>query len=255
MSSVATGHSTLYLDVSLNWQSQAGNYSSLHIRLWSQADGGWSGNSGTPIGSTVTVTGGATGGGSTTFGTTTTVTWIEYDVNVGHDANGYYSGNAHGHLNDTGTSTFGPGADLDQGISLPRIPKVPGPVRNLTRTLTGRSVNITFIAPSDNGGSAISSYTIQYSKNGGGWTGNVSNVSGNYTYTNLPPGSYVFRVYAINGIGSGPATSTTAVLVLSGGKVWDGSAWVDSTPKIWNGMAEVDAILQVWDGDSWAAAL
>jgi titin len=76
------------------------------------------------------------------------------------------------------------------------------------------SVDLTWEVPSDDGGSSITSYSVQYSSdNGSSWS--LSNdpvylfaddvsTTRNGTVTNLSSSnSYVFRVAAVNSVGSG----------------------------------------------------
>jgi hypothetical protein len=186
VASVGTGRSTLYLDISLSGQS--GNSSLLHIRLWSQANSGWSGNSSTPIGSSVSVPGGAGTNGNTTFNGTV-VTWIEYDTWVGHDAAGNYSQYISGHLNATGTSTFGGPADLGQQVTLPRIPKVPD-APTAVRVENIGPTNMTFVfSGNGDGGAGIDQWQIQYATRADFGDGVLQASGGSTPTTGLIPGT------------------------------------------------------------------
>lgn len=247
MATARSGHATYYLDVALVGQNQAGNYSTLNIHIYAIADGGWSGF--------------ASGIGWSSYGNSGAFSFdgssaeiANYNVNVGHDGNGYCNFTIPAHVNDTGTQTFGGPLDWSQSGSLPRIPKVPSAPRNLAVSVKGLSATVTFAGPADNGGSAVSSYTIQYSKDGGGWTGNASNVSGTYTYANLTPGTYTFRVYANNGVGSGPAAQTQPVKVFGGGKVRVGGVWKDGIARVRVGGVWKDGIVRVRVNGVWKDA-
>lgn len=250
MASARSGHATYYLDVSLVSQSQAGNTSVINIHLYAQADSGWSGFA-SGIGWS------ATGNSGTFSFNGSSIDIANYNITVGHDAAGNYSGTITAHTNATGTSTFAGPVDLAQGITLPRIPKVPSAPGIAVTGNSALAVTLNVTSPADNGGSAITSYVTQYSKDGGAWTGTVSGSLGSRTYSNLVPGSYVFRVYAVNGVGNGAVAQTGTVVVLAGGYVWNGTSWVASQGiYVWNGTAWVLCLgVFVWNGASWVAAL
>ena len=94
---------------------------------------------------------------------------------------------------------------------------VPGAARTLTATPTNLSgqVRLTWLAPSSNGGSAVTDYIVQRSPNGTtGWatiTDGVNTTTA-YTATGLVNGTrYYFRVFAHNAVRATarPATSPT----------------------------------------------
>jgi hypothetical protein len=98
---------------------------------------------------------------------------------------------------------------------------------SLTATVTGAQeldVNLSWSAPSSNGGQAVSGYRIQSSTNNSTWTtvsSNTGNTNTFRTITNLIPGvRYYFRVAAINAVAqfagssySGPYSATANVLI------------------------------------------
>ena len=91
---------------------------------------------------------------------------------------------------------------------------VPGAPTSLTATANGTStINLTWDAPADNGGSAITGYRIEVSSDGGtGWTdreANTNSTTTSYSHTGLSPGTtHHYRVSAINANGTGAASST-----------------------------------------------
>lgn len=103
--------------------------------------------------------------------------------------------------------------------------------RDLSVTRSGRDLRVRYIAPSSNGGATVTSYGLQYSTNGGSsWSSAVSDLNGDYTFTNMVPGrSYIIRVYAINAVGAGRAAVSGSVFVPAGGKRHTGSGWVNTT--------------------------
>ncbi|MCY4323427.1 MAG: fibronectin type III domain-containing protein [Gammaproteobacteria bacterium] len=97
---------------------------------------------------------------------------------------------------------------------------VPDAPRTLTATASGREqINLSWSAPSSNGGAAISGYRIEVSLDAGrNWrplVANTSNTRTNYSHRNLAPRSTRhYRVTAINSVGrsavSNTASATTA---------------------------------------------
>jgi len=93
-------------------------------------------------------------------------------------------------------------------------PAVPGAPTGLTATPDGYGygyVTLEWTAPADDGGAAITDYTIQYSSNGGSsWTNYTWGQYGlNENLYGLTVGTeYVFRVAAVNSAGTGPWSAT-----------------------------------------------
>jgi hypothetical protein len=234
MSSARSGHATYYLDVGLVSQNQAGNYSTYNIHIYAIADGGWSGFA--------SGIGWSSYGNSGAFGFDGSSAEIaNYNVNIGHDGNGYLNWGIGAHVDGTGTSTFGGPLDWAQYGSAPRIPKRASAPGSINPVAVGRTVTVNYTGSSDNGGSTITSYTVQYSLNNGAWVGNI-NGSSPAVYTGMAAGSYRFRVAANNGVGQSSFTTSGAVTVVAGGKIatsptaaspmsimrrYTGTAWVD----------------------------
>lgn len=93
----------------------------------------------------------------------------------------------------------------------------PQPPTNLSATAVSQSqINLSWNAPSDNGGSAITGYQIESSTDSGStWSTIVSNTgstSTTYSNTGLTPNTaYTYRVSAINSVGtSSPSNVTSA---------------------------------------------
>lgn len=86
---------------------------------------------------------------------------------------------------------------------------VPGAPTIGTVTISGTTATVPFTAPSDNGGSTITSYTAV--SNPGGITGTLNQAgSGSITVAGLTGGtSYTFTVYATNAFGNGPSSSAS----------------------------------------------
>ena len=84
-----------------------------------------------------------------------------------------------------------------------------------TATAGASQVQLTWVAPANNGGSALTAYSIQSSTNGGStWSApvpNTGNTSTNATITGLSNGTaYVFRVAALSALGTGAWSSSSA---------------------------------------------
>ena len=117
-----------------------------------------------------------------------------------------------------GTSTEYPTLNV---VSLTRVVPPPPPVTatapgaptGLTATANGQTeIDLSWSAPSDDGGAAITGYKIEVSTNGSSWSdleANTGSSSISYTHTGLTSGSTRhYRVSAINSAGTGPASNT-----------------------------------------------
>ena len=106
-------------------------------------------------------------------------------------------------------------AENDLGdLNLPDCGSVTGPEapRGLTATADGQTrIDLSWTAPSDNGGAAITGYRIEVSEDGSNWSDLVANTrstSASYSHTGLTAGSARhYRVSAINSAGTGPASN------------------------------------------------
>lgn len=116
---------------------------------------------------------------------------------------------------DTIPSYFGSlVAELDTGSVLPTAPSAP---TGLTATAASSSqINLSWTAPSNNGGSAVTGYEIDRSNNGGStWStvaSNTGSIGTTYSSTGLTANAtYTFRVSAINVVGtSSPSNIASA---------------------------------------------
>lgn len=95
------------------------------------------------------------------------------------------------------------------------VPGAPTGVRAVADSAT--TATITWTAPSDRGGSAITSYVVQESVDGGPWRG-LGDTGDAETYANVldlvPGSSYQFRVAAVNASGTGALSQPSAPLVM-----------------------------------------
>lgn len=134
----------------------------------------------------------------------------------------------------------------------------PAAVTGTTATVNAdKSVTVTFSGGASPGGDpALSStYNLQYSKNGGDFSTATTGGSPR-VITGLDPGAnYVFRAFATNqsNDGAGAYADSASIFLPSGGKIWNGSAWVPSaTAKIYNGSAWVPIVTaKVYNGTAW----
>lgn len=120
-------------------------------------------------------------------------------------------------INSVGTSSPSNTASATTDIQT----SVPQPPTGLTATsVSSSTINLSWNAPGNDGGSPITGYKIERSTNGGSWSVIVSNTGGqSTTYSNsglLPLMTYSYRVSAINSVGisspSNTASSTTHLI-------------------------------------------
>ena len=89
---------------------------------------------------------------------------------------------------------------------------VPSAPTSLTATADGETeIDLSWTAPSDDGGVSITGYRIEVSNNGSSWSNleaNTNSASTTYTHTGLTAGTTRhYRVSAINSEGAGPASN------------------------------------------------
>ena len=89
----------------------------------------------------------------------------------------------------------------------------PGAPTSLTATSDGQTeIDLSWTAPSDDGGADITGYLIEVSTNGTSWNDLVADTdstSTSYSHTGLTAGSTRhYRVSAINSEGTGPVSNT-----------------------------------------------
>lgn len=125
---------------------------------------------------------------------------------------------------------------------------------NVTRGTGSGQLNVNFSGPADNGGLAISNYTIQRAPaSGGPWTTVGTTVTGSNVIT-LTPGAYFIRVYANNAAGSSVASTTaSAVQTGGGGRRYDGTSWNPFTSaQRFNGTTWINLVTRKrYDGTNW----
>src|SRR5206468_7128011 len=87
-------------------------------------------------------------------------------------------------------------------------------------TVSASQVNLSWTAPADNGGSAITGYKIERSTDGGTtWSTivpNTGSASTAYSDTGLTHGTtYAYKVSAVNSIGTSPSSNTASATTLA----------------------------------------
>ena len=169
------------------------------------------------------------------------------------DANGYH-GTVSASAWFQGSGGFSPpyitASASTGGFDWDRKPSTPSSVTatvNVDKTIT-----VTSAAVSSPAGTPT--YYFAYQANGGSWSAAESNGSSvTKVYTLTPGQNYAFRVYATNTDGTGGTTTSSSVFLPSGGKIYNGTAWVPTTvAKIYNGTAWVDlSTAKIYNGTSW----
>ena len=143
------------------------------------------------------------------------------------------------------------------GPSTPSNP--PGAPEGLTAVGNGQTrMDLSWGAPSSDGGAAITGYRIEVSENGSTWTdlvANTGNAATSYSHTGLRAGSTRhYRVSAINSAGTGPASNPAAARTSTTGtdraalvalyNATNGPNWANDTNWL------TDAPLGSWHGVS-----
>jgi len=147
-----------------------------------------------------------------------------------------------------GTATITP---FSVSVSAP----TPAPVFSDSTVASSAVVGVAY----SDGVSASNSptYSVRNSANTGAGTlpaGLTLNTStGAITGTPTTVGATSFRIRASNG-GGNVTTDILTITVTSGGKVWNGTAFVASTTNVWNGTAFVAGVTKVWNGSTWVNA-
>ena len=110
----------------------------------------------------------------------------------------------------TVTATNAVGTGISSGTSNSVVPATtPGAPTSVSAVRGNGEATITFTAPADNGGSAITGYTVTSSPGGFTGTGGASPI----TVTGLTNGtSYTFTVTATNAVGTGSASSASSAV-------------------------------------------
>ena len=80
-------------------------------------------------------------------------------------------------------------------------------------------------------------------------TGEITSSPG----TPTTAGIFTFVIRATNVTGS-TNTGTLTITVISGAKVWNGTAFVAGTTRVWDGTSFVSSTTRVWNGSAWVSS-
>lgn len=101
----------------------------------------------------------------------------------------------------------GPWSPSGYSASLATVPSSPA---SISAVVDGASVLVSFSASALAGGTPITGYYVQYTRDGGAsWSNPILAPAFSYTYSGLINGTYRFRAYATNAVGSSTPTSTS----------------------------------------------
>ena len=137
----------------------------------------------------------------------------------------------------TNADGTGPPSDLTGSDNTNVVPLLtaPGAPTGLTVTShTSYSIGLSWTAPANNGGAAITDYDPQYSLDGGStWAsyGHPAGTGTSITMGGLTPGqNYTFQVAAINSVGTGAYSSTVTQSADAG---WNPNSITSATTSVW----------------------
>ena len=187
-------------------------------------------------------TGPSDGGGAAITGyrievSTNGSSWHDLVVNTGATTTSYsHTGLAAGStrhyrvsaINSAGT---GPASNTDSATTEAAPPTKPGAPTGLSATADGQTeIDLSWTAPSSDGGASIAGYKIEVSTDGSSWTDLVANTGStatSYSHTGLTAGSTRhYRVSAINSAGTGTASNTDSATT-EAAPASDGTCTVD----------------------------
>ena len=167
------------------------------------------------VGSTLTATGGTwSRSGTTSWQWQSSTNGTTYtDISGATTSSVTTTGALYYRATETLTTFFGTGSANSSAI---KVIAVPGAPTGLVGTFGNALVSLTWTAPADTGGSALTDYLTQYSSDGTTWTpfpdGNVSPTASS-TVTGLTNyATYYFRVAAVNAVGTGAYSSAISVI-------------------------------------------
>lgn len=178
---------------------------------------------------------------------------------------GYYNSSGSifaGRATSGGTVLYGSNSYtgvLGGAYSYIQVPVAPGTPTVSVGTSAG-TIDVAWTAPSDDGGSAVTGYLLEYSTSPTFASVDLGiDLTGVTSYTaNVVPGvTYYFRVAAYNAVTTAASTSSVysgisaAITAPGSPKTWNGYTWAYAPTKVWNGTTWVTAPTNTWNGTSW----
>ena len=156
---------------------------------WSAQSDGGSAITGYEVFRSVTETG--------TYSSVGTVNDLDFTDTVPSIGTWYYKITS---TNLLGTS----GQSVSSNVATPNAPDAPSITLSIADTdAFPRTITATFVAPSNNGGSAITGYNLEYSEDDSSYTQIQANINGSFDYTVASAGTHYFKAQAINNAGTG----------------------------------------------------
>ena len=145
--------------------------------------------------------------------------WSDLEANTGNAATSYshtgLTADSTRHYRVSAINSTGTGMASNTNDATTNSPSVttPGPPTGLAAAANGETrIDLSWTAPSDDGGTSITGYRIEVSNNGSRWIDlevNTGNATTTYSHTGLAAGATRhYRVSAINSAGTGPASIT-----------------------------------------------
>ncbi|MEM3065674.1 MAG: fibronectin type III domain-containing protein [Candidatus Nitrosotenuis sp.] len=121
-------------------------------------------------------------------------------------------------------NSVGAGSASSEAAATPTsssAPAAPSTPTNLVATVSASQINLSWSAPANTGGYPVTGYKIEYKAGSGSYAvlvQNTASVSTTYSHTGITAGqTYIYRVYAINSIGTSAASSEVTATSSSSG--------------------------------------
>lgn len=159
----------------------------------------------------------------------------------------------------TTNSAIGDGTIAEYDVVLTDFSRVPAAPAAPTLALNANpmAIDITSAVSADltPAGPALTDYEYQISTDGATWQTPVSmGLDRTATFTSTEPTTYYVQTRAVSSEGNGAWSPSSNLATFSGGKVWNGTAFVPSSAKAWNGGMWVNGIVKVWNGTEFVNA-